>query len=144
MKMPVRKLEDEVRGLRKKLAKQKDAHAAEVGKLSETIGDLRVRAEDPMQLTDAQRAHRLIRENYTRAYTVALGKISSGIREAMSIIGEAQRTKGIGVQELSEWLGQFDGEMRTFHEIREAWTDAADNAGPIAERDIGSIAVGEG
>jgi hypothetical protein len=126
-------LEEEVRRLRKKGENLKDSHKEEVGKLNEIIDGLKIRAEDPMQLTPAQRAHRLIRDTYTREYAVALSEVSTGIRKARSVLADAERTEGIGVQELNEWLNEFVPDSATIMELIGQWQAETENPGPIED-----------
>ena len=130
---------DALRTAEKKIAKQKEAHKKEAGKLHEITGGLKIRAGDPVQLTPAQKAHRLLRGTFTPEYTLALAKISSGIREAMPIPAGAERIQGIGVQELNERLNQFSPGMQTFHDLVQTWMDETDNAGPIGDWQISGL-----
>ncbi|MDR1575310.1 MAG: hypothetical protein LBS37_04820, partial [Treponema sp.] len=43
----------------------------------------------------------------------------------------------------SDWLRMFDGEERTFTELREAWENEVENAGPIADWRISDLPGGE-
>lgn len=104
--MTAAEVRDKYRASEKKLEHQKEAHKKEVEKLNEIIGDLRIRAEDPMQLTPSQKAARELR-TLTRDYSLALAKVSAGFREAMSILDEGERISGIGIQELNVWLNEF-------------------------------------
>jgi len=126
-------LADEVRRQRKKSKAKDEDHKAEVKRLNETIADLRIRAEDPMQLTDAQRAHQLIRKKFTPDYTLALAEVSSGLRKAISIIADAERTEGIGVQELNEWLNTFVNDSLRIRELMDEWRLADENPNPVQD-----------
>jgi hypothetical protein len=64
-------------------------------------------------------------------YSYALAKINAGIREARALVSQAEKTPGVDVQMLSEWLNAFDLEMRTFDTQKENWLYEVDNAGPI-------------
>jgi hypothetical protein len=132
-KMTAAEVRDKYRSAEKKIKHLKDSHDQEVGKLNEIIDDLKIRAEDPMQLTPAQRAHRLIRATYTPEYTLALAGISAGIRKAMSILADAERTEGIGVQELNEWLNEFVPDSVTITDLISRWQTATENPGPIID-----------
>jgi hypothetical protein len=126
-------LEEEVRRLREKEKRLKGSHQKEVDKLNEIIGDLKIRAEDPMQLTPAQRAHQLIRATYTPEYAIALAEISTGIRKAMSVLADAERTGGIGAQELNEWLNEFVPDSATIMKLISQWQAETENPSPIAD-----------
>jgi hypothetical protein len=135
-------LEAEARRLSEKEKRLKDSHKKEVEKLNEIIGDLKVRAEDPMQLTPAQRAHQMIRSTYTGEYGLALAGISAGIRKAMSVLADAERTEGIGVQELNEWLNEFVPDSATIMELINQWQAETENPGPIADWRISDLPGG--
>jgi hypothetical protein len=132
-KMTTTELGEEIKKTRQKLERLKDSHKQEVEKLNEIIDDLKIRAEDPMQLTQAQRAHQLIRATYTPEYAIALAGISTGIRKAMSILADAERTEGIGVQELNEWLNEFVPDSATIMELVRQWQAETENPGPIED-----------
>ncbi|MDR2785048.1 MAG: hypothetical protein LBB83_03945 [Treponema sp.] len=126
-------LEAEVRKQRQKEERLKAAHQKEVEKLNEIIDDLKIRAEDPMQLTPAQRAHQLIRKTYTPEYAVALAGIAAGFRKAMSILADVEMTEGIGVQELNEWLIEFAPDFATIIELKEQWQAGTEHPAPIVD-----------
>jgi hypothetical protein len=132
-KMTTAELGEEIKKTRQKLERQKAAHKEEVEKLNEIIDDLKIRAEDPMQLTPAQRARQLIRTTYTREYTVALAEISTGIRKAMSVLADAERTEGIGVQEMNEWLNEFVPDSAVVMELISQWQTETENPSPIVD-----------
>jgi hypothetical protein len=131
--MPRGELEDEARRIREKEKRLKNSHKEEVKKLNEIIGDLKIRAEDPMQLTPAQRAHQLIRATYTGEYTIALGEAAAGIRKAMSVLADAERTEGIGVQELNEWLNEFVPDSAAIMALVSQWQAETENPGPVTD-----------
>ncbi|MDR1863529.1 MAG: hypothetical protein LBQ67_06385 [Treponema sp.] len=130
--MTALELEEEVRFLKKKNANQKEQHKQEVEKLKEIIDDLKIRAEDPMQLTPGQKAARELR-GLTAAYSIALSKISAGFREAMSILNEGEKIPGIGVQELNEWANEFVPDSANIHELFAKWKDGFENPSPIID-----------
>jgi hypothetical protein len=131
--MTAAEVRDKYRAAEKKIEQLKGAHRKEVEKLNEIIDDLKIRAEDPPQLTPAQKAHRLIRTTYTREYTFALSEISTGVRKAMSVLADAERTEGVGVQELNEWLTEFVPDSATIMELIGQWQAETENPGPIAD-----------
>jgi hypothetical protein len=132
-KMTTTELGEEIKKTRQKFESQKAAHKEEVKKLKEIIDDLKIRAEDPMQLTPAQRAHRLIRTTYTEEYTHALSAVAAGVRKALSVLADAERTEGIGVQELNEWLNEFVPDSATITELVNQWRTETENPGPIVD-----------
>jgi hypothetical protein len=66
---------------------------------------------------------------YTVPYTFALAEISAGIRKAHSILCEAEKTSRANVQQISDWLKQFDGEMENIIALKQCWTDEVDEPG---------------
>jgi hypothetical protein len=66
-------------------------------------------------------------------YTYALAGVNNALRKAYLLLTNAERIENVNVQQLSDWLNIFDGEMRTFNELREAWENEIENAGPMAD-----------
>jgi hypothetical protein len=75
-------------------------------------------------------------QKFTTSYTFALTEILGGIRKAYNLVCEAEKTPGVNVQQLNEWLGQFDIEMRAFNTAKQGWLDEVDNVTPI---EVGKI-----
>ena len=69
-------------------------------------------------------------------YTFVLSRINATIREAHSLVREAEKINGVDALQLSEWLNQFDMEMQAFDALKEAWLSEIDNASPI---EVGKI-----
>jgi hypothetical protein len=69
-------------------------------------------------------------------YTFALSRINAAIREALSLVREAEKTPGVDALQLSEWLNQFDMEMQAFDSLKESWLSEIDEAAPI---EVGKI-----
>ena len=69
-------------------------------------------------------------------YTFVLSRINAAIREAHSLVREAEKINGVDALQLSEWLNQFDMEMQAFDALKEAWLSEIDNASPI---EVGKI-----
>jgi hypothetical protein len=134
--LPATEARKRLRAAEKKLADQKErlkeVHGKEVEKLTEIISDLRIRAEDPMQLTPAQKAARELR-TFTADYSIALAKISGGFREAMSILDEGEKLPGIGVQELNAWLNEFVPDSATIRDLFGQWDAGFENPSPIVD-----------
>jgi hypothetical protein len=79
----------------------------------------------------------------TRDYTYALAEVNNALRKVYSLLTKAEKIENVNVQQLSDWLGIFDGEMRTFGELREAWENEIENAGPIADWRFSDLPGGE-
>jgi hypothetical protein len=77
-------------------------------------------------------------------YTYALAEVTASIRKAHGLVVKAERFEGVDVQMLQEWLIQFDREMRNFDELKQAWLDEVDNAGPIKDWRISDLPDGSG
>ena len=132
MKMPVRKLEDEVRGLRKKLAKQKEKHDHAVREMSREIEDLRLRDDYRPPPTREQKAAAALAE-FTGPYTKAVNDITLAVREALSVLDRAMRTPDIDHAQLNGWINQFLPDMGGARHAWEAWLGASDEAWPMGE-----------
>jgi len=148
-RMTSRELRQNLRKEKAKVKKEKEARKKERDAFEQSmiqkdakINDLDLKLNGQDIPTKEQAAARIL-DSMTGEYTYALAGVNEAIRKAMSLVVKAERINGVNVQLLSEWLGQFDGEMRTFHDLRQTWADEMDNAGPIAERDIGGFADNE-
>ncbi|MDR1252804.1 MAG: hypothetical protein LBK62_11675 [Treponema sp.] len=131
-KMTTTELGEEIKKTRQRIERQKAAHTEEVKKLNEIIDDLKIRAEDPVQLTPAQKAERQLR-TLTKDYNIALAKISAGFREAMSVLDEGEKIPDIGVQELTAWLNEFAPDSATIRGLFTQWQDGFEYPGPIVD-----------
>jgi hypothetical protein len=76
-------------------------------------------------------------------YTYALAEVNSALRKAYALLTDAERIENVNVQQLSDWLRIFDGEIETFGELREAWENEIENAGPIADWRLSDLPGGE-
>jgi len=149
-RMTSRELRDALRkekekAKKEKASRQKEREAFEKSMIQKDakINELDLKANGQDVPTKEQVAARIL-EDMAGAYTFALARVNKEIRDAMAIVAKAERIEGVSVQQLSEWLGQFDGDMRTFHELRESWTNEVDNAAPSAEWRIADLLGGEG
>jgi hypothetical protein len=82
-------------------------------------------------------------DGMNRDYTVALGEVNGALRNAYALVVKAEKTKGVNVQQLNDWLNQFDREMSAFAELSKAWTDEIEEAGPMAGWRISDLPGGE-
>jgi hypothetical protein len=131
-KMTTTELGEEIKKTRQKLECQKAAYKKEVKKLNEIIDDLKIRAEDPMQLTPAQKSERQLR-TLTKDYSIALAEISAGFRKAMSILNEGEKIPSVGVQELNAWLNEFVPDSATIQDLFKQWQGGFENPSPIVD-----------
>ena len=144
-RMSVRELRATLRKEKEKTKKEKDARKKERDAFEQSMTqkdakinemDMRLSGMEPP--TREQAAGKAL-DGMTREYTFALAEVNGAIRKALAVVAKAERIDGVNAQQLSDWLGQFEAEMRTFGDLRETWTDEVDNAGPVAERDIGGF-----
>jgi hypothetical protein len=56
----------------------------------------------------------------------------------------AEKIEDVNVQQLADWLNQFDVEMNTHLELSSAWTNEIDNAGPIKDWRISDLPGNKG
>ena len=75
-------------------------------------------------------------QKLNESYTFVLARINAGIREALGIVKQAEKTPGTDALQLSEWLNQFDIEMQAFNDISGNWLNEVDNVCPV---NVGTI-----
>jgi hypothetical protein len=137
-KMSKRELQDAIRKEREKHKKDVDTREKAIKQKEEKINKLDEQLryqQPPTQEQIAQAALQKLNEEYT--YTLA--KINSNLREAYATVVKAEKIENVNVQQLSDWLGQFDIEMNAFRELNEAWTNEIDNAGPMQDWRISDL-----
>jgi hypothetical protein len=130
--MPVPELEDAVRKLRAQLKKTEAVAKEKIRQKDEQITKLEFENENRQPPTPEQIAQAEL-QKFTEQYTFALGKVNSSLREAFALVAKAEQIKGVNVQQLTDWLRQFDREMNTFSELSEGWIAEIDNVGPMKE-----------
>jgi len=128
-KMTTRELEAEVRKLREKVKKTEAVVKEKIRQKDEQIANLELENEHLQPPTKEQVAQAAL-QKMTEEYTYALAKVNSSIRDAISLVAKAEKIENVNVQQLNEWLNQFEVEMKTFHGLKDCWLDAVDNAGP--------------
>jgi len=136
--MTVAELETEVRKLREKVKKTESVIKEKICQKDEQIAKLELEKECQQPPTKEQIAQAAL-QKLTEEYTFILAKVNSSLREALSMLGKAERIEGVNVQQLNDWLGQFDIEMNTFRSLSGTWSDAIDNAGPAPEWRISDL-----
>jgi hypothetical protein len=137
-RMTVREARETLRKEREKRKKEKRAQEEAISRKEEKINELeqKLRYQEPPTREQIARA---ALDDLTRDYTVALGEVNSSLRRAHALLVTAEKIEGVNVQQLSEWLNQFDMEMRAFTDLHQAWTDEIDNAGPIKDWRISDL-----
>jgi hypothetical protein len=133
--MTATELETEVRKLRGKLNRAEEVTKERIRQKDEQIDKLEMEASYRQPPTKEQIAHAAL-QKLSASYILALTGINGKIREAYSIVCEAEKTPGVNVQQLNEWLGLFNNEMRIFDEVKQSWLDEVDNVTPI---EVGKI-----
>jgi hypothetical protein len=135
-RMTTRELEVEVRKLREKEKKTEAVIKEKIRQKDEQIAKLEMEAEYRQPPTKAQVAQAAL-EALSGNYTIVLfGEIKASIHKAYNIVREAEKTPGVNVQQLNEWLGQFSNAMKDIEDARQIWLDEVDNASPI---EVGKI-----
>jgi hypothetical protein len=82
-------------------------------------------------------------DDLTKEYTCTLAEVNGALRKAHTLLVKAEKIEGVNVQQLSDWLNQFDREMDTFSTLGETWLEESNNAGPIADWRLSDIPGGE-
>jgi hypothetical protein len=148
-RMSTRELRENFRKEKEKLKKEKDARkrdrevqeeaiAQRDAKINEMEQQLRYR-QPPAKEQIAKAAL----DGMTRDYTYALAGVNSALRKACALLTDAERIENVNVQQLSDWLRIFDKEMEIFGELREAWENETENAGPITDWRLSDLPGGE-
>jgi len=127
--MTTRELEDEVRKLREKVKKTEAVVKEKIRQKDEQIAHLELENENRLPPTKEQVAQAAL-YGLNKEYTIALAEVNSSIRNVLSLIAKAEKIEDVNVQQLNDWMGQFDMEMNTFRGLSECWTDVLDNLGP--------------
>ena len=127
--MTVRELEAEVRKLREKDKKTEIFINEKIRQKDAQIHKLEMENEKRQPPTKEQIAQAALQE-LNKDYTIALAEVNGSIRNALSLIAKAEKIENVNVQQLNDWMGQFDMEMNTFRGLSECWTDVLDNLGP--------------
>jgi hypothetical protein len=131
-RMSTREVREKLRAEREKVKKEKDqrkkdreaqeaAIAQKEQKINELDQQLRYQqppAKEQLALAELQKLN--------EPYTFVLARINAGIREAYNLVREAEKIKGVNLQQISEWLNQFDIEMQAFNTSRESWLTEVD------------------
>jgi hypothetical protein len=141
-RMTSRELRDNLRKEREKVKKEKSARQKDREVQEEAI------AQKEMKINELDQQLRYLQpptkeqtalaalQKLNETYTFTLARINGGIREAYNLVREAEKIPGVNALQLSEWLNQFDIEMRAFNAAKEGWLNEVDNASPI---EVGKI-----
>jgi hypothetical protein len=144
-RMSTRELRKNFREEKENLKKEKEARKKERAAFEQAmlqkdakINELDMRLSGQEPPTKEQIAKAAL-DGMIKDYTCALGEVNSSLRKAYLLLTNAERIENVNVQQLSDWLGIFDGEIRTFNELREAWENEIENAGPLADWRISDL-----
>jgi len=148
-RMTVRELRENLRKEKEAVKKEKETRKNEreafkksMIQKDEKINELDMKMSGMEPPTKEQIAAKGL-EDLNGEYSFALAEVNCAIRNALFLVQKAESIPNVNVQQLSEWLNQFDGEMRTFLEVHDRWTDEVDNPGPIVHWRIGDLPGGE-
>jgi hypothetical protein len=109
-RMTNRELRENLREGRKKAKVEKERHTKKVEELACEIKDLTLKFSGADILTAEQKAQKRLDE-MTSEYTIALAGVTSALRTARQMVVDAENIEGVNVQQLNQWLNQFDGEI---------------------------------
>jgi seryl-tRNA synthetase len=126
----------EVRRLQKKLDGQKDRHEKELAEKKNEIEHLQEIVDLRVPLSKEEEAAKRAQtelQKLTVDYTFALGKVNSSLREAFALVAKAEKIEGVNVQQLNDWIRQFDMEMDNFNTLKDGWTAEIENVGPMPD-----------
>jgi len=137
-RMTTRELREKLREEREKYNKDVDAREKAIKQKEAKINEMDEQLRYLQPPTKEQIAQAAL-QKLTLKYTGTLAYINTYLREAYATIVEAEKIENVNVQQLSDWLGQFDIEMNAFRESCEAWTNEIDNAGPMRDWRISDL-----
>jgi hypothetical protein len=138
-RMSTRELRENLRKEKEQVKKEKETRKKERSAFEQSLLqkdakinelDMRLSGQEPP--TKEQIAKATL-DDLTRDYTFALAEANSALRKLYALLVRAEKIEGVNVQQLADWLDQFDAEMNTHLELSSAWTNEMDNAGPIAD-----------
>ncbi|MDR0583588.1 MAG: hypothetical protein LBG57_04475 [Treponema sp.] len=148
-RMGLRELRENLRKEKELVKKEKETRKKERSAFEQSMSqkdakinelDMRLAGQEPP--TKEQIAKAAL-DGMIANYTYALGGVNSALRKAYALVTEAERIENVNVQQLFEWLAIFDREMQTFHELKDAWINEIDNAGPMEKWRISDLPGGE-
>jgi hypothetical protein len=144
-RMSTRELRENLRKEKEQIKKEKETRKKERSSFEQSmlqkdakINELDMRLSGQEPPTKEQIAGDTLNK-LTPEYSMAIAKVTGAIREAYALVVTAEKIEGVNVQQLAEWLNQFDPDMQTFHDLIGTWTDEADNAGPIKDWRISDL-----
>jgi hypothetical protein len=151
-RMSTRELRENLRKKTEQVKKEKETRKKERAAFEQSmlqkdakINDLDMQLSGREQPTKEQIAKAAL-DDLNRDYTVALGEVNSSLRNALALLTKAERIEDVNVQQLSDWLNQFDIEMTAFRELSQTWADEIENAGPVKDwrlSDLPDLSGGE-
>jgi hypothetical protein len=147
-RMTNRELRENLRKEKKKVEEERDTRKRERKTQEDVIArkEAKINELDQMlryqQPPTKERLAQSALDGLTKDYTYALGEVNGAIRKAHALLIRAEKIEGVNVQQLSDWLNQFDIEMRAFADLCQTWTDEIENAGPIKDWRISDLPGG--
>jgi hypothetical protein len=147
-KMTVRELRENLRKAEEKIKKEKESRKKDRAAFEQSmlqkdakLNELDMKLAGMEPPTQEQIAAKKL-AGKTLDYNLAVAEVNAAIRQALSLVIDAEKIEGVNVQQLSEWLNQFDSEMKTFRELCETWTGEIDGAGPVADWRLSDLPEG--
>jgi hypothetical protein len=137
-RMTNRELRENLRKEKENVKKEQEAREDVIAQKEAKINELDQQLRYRQPLTKEQIAKAAL-DALTRDYTVALGEVNSSLRNALALLVKAEKIEDVKVQQLSDWLNQFDIEMTAFTDLCQTWTNEIDNAGPVKDWRISDL-----
>ena len=97
---------------------ERDIQDKAIAQKEAKINELEARLRYQRPLTQEQRAQSQLDERINE-YRMALLEAVGGLQKAVTLLTRAECIEGVNIQQLSEWLNQFDPEMCLFDEVRQ-------------------------
>jgi hypothetical protein len=145
-RMSVRELRENLRKEKERAKKAEEARKKDRGAFEQSMLqkdaklnelDMRLAGQEPPA------SEQIALTKMTPEYSIAIARANGAIREVYALVVKAEKIEGVNVQQLSEWLNQFDPDMQTFRDLVQTWTDEIDNAGPIKDWRLSDLPGGE-
>jgi hypothetical protein len=145
-KMTVRELRENLQEKDEKLRHEQEARKREreiqdkaIAQKEVKINELEAQLRYQQPLTAEQRAQSQL-DDRINEYRIALLEAVGGLQKAVTLLTRAECIEGVNIQQLSEWLNQFNPEMCLFDEVRQGLSAMVDNPEVINPFDFGGEA----
>ena len=131
----LRKSKEEVNAEKEARKQERDIQEQVIRQKEAKINELEQQLRYQQPLTQEQRAQSQLDERINE-YRMALLEAVGGLQKAVTLLTRAECIEGVNIQQLSEWLNQFDPEMCLFDEVRQGLIALVDNPEVITPFDF--------